>query len=831
MQYFCRKSAGAVLFWLGAAALSGAPQVGRQLDVTVRDQSSLAVSGVRLELRNGEQVAAISQTGADGRAVFLDLKPLPYRLLISARGFENLEQEIDLSASGSPVAVAVAMVPSLERTRIDVKGEVSPVEQGASTSTSISRELAKHLPDRAATVADALPQVPGVTREPGGALVISDSPEHRAALIVNSADVTDPATGQFGLTVPIDSVEAVNVYQTPFLAEYGRFTAGLVSVATKRGGDKWKWELNDPFPEFRIRSWQLRGLRTATPRINFEGPIIPGKLFISEGFEYEIRKTAVYTLPFPDNQKRQEGVNSFTQFDWLASSRQLVTATVHLAPERLGNWNINYFNPIETSPDARTHNYTGTLADRLSLGGSYWENTFSVTNFDAGVWPKGPGDLFITPTGNHGNYFDTQQRSATRIAGLSNFAPGEVKGWGLHHFKVGSYAASSYEDGNVSGQPVNLLDSAGNRLERITFSRNRNFEISDVELNFFAQDHWILTPRFSLDAGARIEAQQISGAQRLAPRLGFAWNPFPGTGTTVRGGYGLFYDRVPLNVYCFNRYPDQVVTRYGPDGEVTGGPYLFLNTLGQVRVRHPFLFQKPQDGNFSPRSVTMSLQVEQPLTPRLKLRAGYMQSYSDGLVVLNPTSPDLDTNLGSYLLTGTGGSRYRQFEATARVRVGEDREMLFSYVRSSGRGDLNEFGNYLGTFPVSVLRPNQFGTLPGNLPNRFLAWGMVKLPGKMLVSPVVEYRSGMPYTVKNELQDWIGVPNSHRFPDFFSLDSRISKDIQLNPKYAVRLSLASFNLFNHFNPEAVHYNAADPAYGLFFGHRGRRFTVDFDILF
>jgi hypothetical protein len=45
------------------------------------------------------------------------------------------------------------------------------------------------------------------------------------------------------------------------------------------------------------------------------------------------------------------------------------------------------------------------------------------------------------------------------------------------------------------------------------------------------------------------------------------------------------------------------------------------------------------------------------------------------------------------------------------------------------------------------------------------------------------------------------------------------------------VSLASFNLTNHFNPEAVHSNIADPARGLFFGHRGRRFTVDFDVLF
>ena len=63
-----------------------------------------------------------------------------------------------------------------------------------------------------------------------------------------------------------------------------------------------------------------------------------------------------------------------------------------------------------------------------------------------------------------------------------------------------------------------------------------------------------------------------------------------------------------------------------------------------------------------------------------------------------------------------------------------------------------------------------------------------------------------------------------------ALDSRVSKDIRVK-KYTVRLSLSGFNLTNHFNPEAVHYNLADPAYGLFFGERHRRFTVDFDVLF
>jgi hypothetical protein len=513
------------------------------------------------------------------------------------------------------------------------------------------------------------------------------------------------------------------------------------------------------------------------------------------------------------------------------SSKQLLTATLHIVPQRLSHVNIDYFNPEETAPDAGTHNYTGTVSHRMTLGQSLLESTFSETSFDATVWGQGNADLVIAPGGNTGNYFANKQRSAVRLSGLSTFSFAPLNHLGSHHFKIGLYVASSEEEGQIDEHPVDILNAAGQVTERITYPRVGNFEISDIELNFFAQDHWILSPRFSLDLGARVESQQISGAFRAAPRAGLAWNPIPGHGTTVRGGFGFFYDRVPLNVYTFNKYPDQVITYYDGAGNVTGGPYLYLNTLGQTKVEHPFVFQEPIDGNFSPRSVNWTVQVEQPVGPYLKLRTGFMQSLSDGLVILNPVAPDPVTNLGALLLSGTGGARYRQFEMSARFRLGETRQLMFSYIRSKGRGDLNDFGSFLGTFPVPIVRPNEFGNLPADLPNRFLTWGLMQLPWKFRIAPVIEYRSGFPYIVTNAAQDYVGVPNTKRFPRFLSVDSRISKDFQVHPKYAVRLSVSAFNLTNHFNPEAVHPNVDDPAYGYFFGHRGRRFTLDFDVLF
>ena len=310
-----------------------------------------------------------------------------------------------------------------------------------------------------------------------------------------------------------------------------------------------------------------------------------------------------------------------------------------------------------------------------------------------------------------------------------------------------------------------------------------------------------------------------------------AWTPLAKTGTTIRGGFGIFYDRVPLNIYSFNHYPKESIQYFDSDGQPDGAPFIYANTLGLAEIHSILVFKHPGAGDFSPQSGTGSVQIEQPVSRFLQLRATYMENRSQGLVIMNVIAPDPLSRIGNYELNGNGASRYRQVALTARVRMGENRELFVSCVRSHARGDLNDFNGYLGSFPVPIIRPNMTGVLPADLPNRFLAWGSIKLPDGFRVSPVMEFRSGFPYSTLDGTQNYLGIPNGSRYPNFFSLDSRISKDIRVSAKYSVRLSLSDFNLTNHFNPEAVHYNVADPVYGLFFGQRGRRFTADFDVLF
>jgi hypothetical protein len=158
--------------------------------------------------------------------------------------------------------------------------------------------------------------------------------------------------------------------------------------------------------------------------------------------------------------------------------------------------------------------------------------------------------------------------------------------------------------------------------------------------------------------------------------------------------------------------------------------------------------------------------------------------------------------------------------------------MVFTYTRSRAEGTINTFDTFLGNFPTAIVRPDVYSNLPADLPNRFLTWGRFNFPKyKLQVLPIVEYRNGFPYVRLDQFQNYVGVPNTTRYPNFFSLDTRIIRDFKVSPKYTLRLSLTALNITDHFNALDVHANSDDPQYGVFFGNYHRRYRGDFEIVF
>src|SRR5215813_3648968 len=813
---------------------AGAQQSQRTIRILAQEDSGAPIAAATVMFKRGAEIAGTLKTSEKGEALVTNLPAGKYEITITKEGFEPRSQrDVNLSDDAS-VEIKFTLMPKIalnEKIEVSARANAAALpEQTASTATELQAAEVKYLPNKPTQVSDALPLVPGVIRTFQGEIKISGSSENRSAFIVNSADVTDPATGQFGMTVPVDSVQTINVFKTPYLAQYGRFTAGVVSVETKRGGEKWNFELNDPLPEFRYLNGHLRGLRDATPRVVFNGPLIKNRLFISQGSEYVLNKRPVQTLEYPNKETKSESINSFTQLDYLISGTHTLTGTFHLAPRKDSFVGLDFFDRRPVTPNFKGKDYTGTLIDRLTLGQNLLESTVAVKDYRVNVYGQGSAEMNLTPTGNTGNYFSWQDRDARRAEFMETLSLKPILGLGAHNLKFGSIIARTSNDGQFVARPVNILDNQGTLLRRIEFSGGSPFDLEDLETHFFGQDHWVVTPKLAFDYGLRFERQGITETFRLAPRAGLAWTPFDNHKTVLRSGYGIFYDRVPLSVYAFDKYPEQVMTTFAPDGSVIDGPRRYFNITDRAEVRkNPFIGGGSNAGNFAPYSGTWNMEVEHTFAPWLRLRGNYLTSNSSGVIVINPkVVQDRD----ALVLGGGGKSRYRQFELVGKMMFQEGKHQLFlSYVNSSSRSDVNEFNTYIGNFPFPVVRLNQFARSSADLPNRFLGWGVFNLPGKTRIAPILEYRNGLPFSMIDSGQAYVGEVNSKRFPTFFSLDSRVSKDFQVSQKYALRLSVSGFNLTNHFNALDVHRNTDDPDKGVFFGNNKRKFRLDFDVIF
>ena len=801
------------------------------------DEKNLPVPDATVELRLSNKLAGTFKTDAAGKVTLQVNLPGTYSLNIQKKGYLPADTSIEVK-DGNPVAQdidididVVLNTVTLSKQSVEVNGEASnPLTEPSTSSTTLAPENAKDTPLRPATLVDALPLIPGIVRGPDGSVRIAGFGEDHSALLVNSVDVTDPATGGFGLSVPIDSMRKIEVSEMPYLAEYGRFTAGVVAADTRRGGEKWDYSLNDPFPDFFIRSGHLDGVRDAAPRFNLSGPLISDRLYFLEGAEYLLDKQEVRTLPFDQSLSTSKAFNSFTQFDAILSADQTLTGSFHFAPHSQQYVGLDYFNPQPVTPNADFTETTGTLTDRLAIGGGLLQSTLSNRVVSSGIAAQGAAEMVLTPTGNMGNYFSQESRRANRFEWIEEWTPRTFHFAGQHTLKFGSVLGHGENVGQFNARPVLIDDAGGHLLRQIDFSGAGAFDLADTEPAAFAEDHWVLNSHLAIDAGLRLEAQSITSTTRTAPRTGFEWTPDVGK-TVVRGGIGVFYDSVPLDVYAFNSYPEQTITTYNLSGIPVGPPVQYINLTAQAaHSTFPFIDSAQKSGNFAPYSVAWNVAFERLVNRSLLLRVKYLQSHEQNMITLQPEVIQFQN---AFVLGASGSAHTRQAEFTARIGGASNRQFFFSYVRQYAYGDISDANSYLGNYPFPVVRDGLTASLPSEIPNRFLLWGSYAFPRKIAVTPHVEFRNGFPYQPTDVYQQYIAAtygPQS-RFPRYFSLDLRVSKDIQVDPKHAVRLSGTVRNLTNHFNPLEVHSNIADPQYGNFFGNNDRRAVIDFDVLF
>src|SRR5262249_4091394 len=145
----------------------------------------------------------------------------------------------------------------------------------------------------------------------------------------------------------------------------------------------------------------------------------------------------------------------------------------------------------------------------------------------------------------------------------------------------------------------------------------------------------------------------------------------------------------------------------------------------------------------------------------LFVRFGYQQRHATREFVIDPVN-DLLT------FSNKGQSHYHEFQITTRYRFKDSNEFVASYVRSSARGDLNDFNSYFGNFENPIIQRNEISHLSWDAPNRFLFWGNVAAKHGITIAPVLDLRSGFPLSITDAERNFVGPRNeTYHFPEFF----------------------------------------------------------------
>src|SRR5260370_22252889 len=164
------------------------------LQMTIMDIDGNRLPEAQIVVRFDGRELSRATANDQGIAVVSNIPSATYEVLIEKAGFHSSRQRIFVDTRGT--AVEIILFPKLTKSeQVEVRADVDGAgEDHVSASQSLQREEVKSLPVRPATVADALPLVPGVTRSPDGEIVIDRGAEHNSAYLVNGTDVTDPGT-------------------------------------------------------------------------------------------------------------------------------------------------------------------------------------------------------------------------------------------------------------------------------------------------------------------------------------------------------------------------------------------------------------------------------------------------------------------------------------------------------------------------------------------------------------------------------------------------------------------------------------------------------------
>jgi len=291
-----------------------------------------------------------------------------YSVRVQFPGMSTVTQpDVEVTAN-RVTGVPISLRPDKEmQVNIRVTGTTDIVDQDSTTTeTRISSEFIDALPILGRNYQDVLTLAPGVTDVDGdGNPNIHGARDVDVNTLVDGVSTVDPATGQVGQQLNINSIQEIEVKTGGASAEFGRGQGGFVTIVTKSGGNDFEgnfridWRSNifdgdgagidDPKLHGGLGEIGLRDLDFSTiyPQVTVSGPIVKDKAWYFVAAEYRQEETPVNALTQAFVRTHEE-TRFLGKASWDMSTNHKLVFTATFDPQRDDNLGLDSFTAIES---------------------------------------------------------------------------------------------------------------------------------------------------------------------------------------------------------------------------------------------------------------------------------------------------------------------------------------------------------------------------------------------------------------------------------------------------------------------------------------------------
>lgn len=238
-SYAVRLAAVILMSVCVASAIEG-QSVGNvtSLAGSVVDPTGAIVLGATIKIHNPVSGFDRSvQTDASGQFSFTNVPFNPYHLTVTAKGFSNYTQDVELR-SNVPATLSITLQPVVEATTVTVRESAGDlVETDSTFHSDVDRSELERLPmpaESTGVTAAVTAETPGVSADSNNMMHgLGDHAEN--TISVDEQANSDQTSKTFSNQIPSNSIQSMEVIAGAPPAEFGGKTSLVVKVSTRSG--------------------------------------------------------------------------------------------------------------------------------------------------------------------------------------------------------------------------------------------------------------------------------------------------------------------------------------------------------------------------------------------------------------------------------------------------------------------------------------------------------------------------------------------------------------------------------------------------------------------